>query len=314
MQYRELNGRKLSVMSLGTVQLGMKYGISNKTGQPSVEESHRLLRCAMENGVNAVDTSRDYGTSEDVLGGFFRTVEQPPFVTTKSNVHCEAGTPDDIVEQSILECVRTSLTHLGISKIDCLLLHNGMDMFRFEKPIMAAFRQILDNGYAAAVGMSVYKPEEVEKFLSFDELSAIQVPMSIFDQKLISGGYIERLAASGRAVFVRSVFLQGLCFMDPDDTGYPELTACVGPYLKKLRAYSAAEGISPAQLCMSFIRDLPGVTSLVLGAETPAQVAQNVTMIEGPALSPDTRAKITAEFADFPFDRVMKVLADRYGK
>ena len=82
MQYREFQGKQLSMMSLGTVQLGMKYGISNKTGQPSLEESFSLLNCAMEHGVNALDTSRDYGTSEDVLGSYFAASGKRPFVTS----------------------------------------------------------------------------------------------------------------------------------------------------------------------------------------------------------------------------------------
>lgn len=314
MQYREFDGRSLSMMSLGTVQLGMKYGISNKTGQPSLEDSLALLHCALSHGVNALDTSRDYGTSEDVLGKFFSTLDAPPFVTTKFNLHNADGAAEATVEQGVVNCLQTSLAHLNLKRADCLLLHNGMDMFRHERPILRAFDRLLADGAIDLAGMSVYKPEEVDKFLSLDTLSVIQVPMSVFDQKLIAGGYIERLASAGKAVFVRSVFLQGLCFMNPDDTGIPELTEFVGPYLKKLHAYAAEDGMSVAQLCLSFIRDLPGVTSLVLGAETPEQVAQNVCMIDGPALSSDIRSRLTREFASFPFDRVMAVLSSRYGK
>lgn len=314
MLYREFRGYKLSMLSLGTVQLGMKYGISNKTGQPSTEESFRLLACAMENGVNALDTSRDYGTSEDVLGSFFRTMEKPPFVTTKFNMRCEEGAPDALVERCVTDCLEESLSHLGLARVDCLLLHNGMDMFRYEKPIMRALRRILASGAADLIGMSVYRPEEVEKFLSIDELSVIQVPMSVFDQKLLFGGWIRRLAEANKAVFVRSVFLQGLCFMNPADTGIPELTACAGAYLERLHALADAAGMSVAQLCLSFIRDIPGITSLVLGAETPEQVAQNVVLIDGPALSDELRHTLESEFAAFPFERVMQVLANRYGK
>lgn len=313
MQYRKFRGKEISAMSLGTVQLGMRYGIANQTGQPSMEDSFQLLSRAMERGVNAVDTSRDYGTSEDVLGAFFRAIEAPPFVTTKFNIRRKDG-EDASIEREIEESLRVSLERLGLDRVGCLLLHNGMDMLRLERPIMRAFRRILDGGKAEFAGMSVYRPEEVERFLSLDELSVIQVPMSVFDQKLISGGYIERLAAAGKAVFVRSVFLQGLCFMDPDDMRIPELAECAGPYLVKLREYAAAEGIGVGQLCVSFIRDLPGVTSLVLGAETCEQVAQNVELIDGPRLSADIRDRLTREFASFPFDRVMAVLAAHYGK
>ena len=314
MQYKTINGQQLPMMTLGTVQLGMRYGINNKVGQPSMESSFSLLSSALENGVNALDTSRDYGTSEDVLGAFIRTLDTPPFVVTKFNIHGAYGTEDQSIEREIDECFAASLEHLGMDKIGCYLLHNGKEIFKYEQPIMRVLRRILDSGKAQMAGMSVYTKQEIDRFLALDDLSAIQVPMSIFDQRLIAGGYIERLAAAGKTVFVRSVFLQGLCFMDPNNIAIPELEPYIKPYLLKLQEYALIEGMSIGQLCVSYIRDIPGVTSLVLGAETREQVQQNVALIDGPPLSNDIRSKISAEFSSFPFDPVMAVLANHYGK
>ena len=53
---------------LGTVQLGLPYGIANRTGQPSYEEARAILVCAFEGDVNCLDTAAIYGTSEEVIG------------------------------------------------------------------------------------------------------------------------------------------------------------------------------------------------------------------------------------------------------
>ena len=76
--------KKLSNMTLGTVQLGMNYGIANTTGQPAEEESFAMLGAALKGGVSSIDTARVYGNSEDVIGHFFRQYDgELPFITTK---------------------------------------------------------------------------------------------------------------------------------------------------------------------------------------------------------------------------------------
>lgn len=67
-----INGKSVSKMTLGTVQLGLNYGIANTHGQPDEKKSNDMLLSAIENGITSFDTARGYGTSEDVLGNFFR--------------------------------------------------------------------------------------------------------------------------------------------------------------------------------------------------------------------------------------------------
>ena len=74
----------ISAMSLGTVQLGMNYGIANNAGKPSEETAFAILRTALEKGVTSLDTARGYGDSEEVIGRFLRTWEgEAPVITTK---------------------------------------------------------------------------------------------------------------------------------------------------------------------------------------------------------------------------------------
>ena len=60
----------MSKIALGTVQFGMDYGISNKTGQVSSEEIENILGYCKENGIDTLDTAQGYGESEKVLGQF----------------------------------------------------------------------------------------------------------------------------------------------------------------------------------------------------------------------------------------------------
>lgn len=71
---------------LGTVQLGRPYGVANRTGQPALYDVRKIVRTAIDSGVNCFDTAATYGTSEEVLGKVFHDlgVGDELFVVTKT--------------------------------------------------------------------------------------------------------------------------------------------------------------------------------------------------------------------------------------
>ena len=66
--------------------------------------------------------------------------------------------------------------------------------------------------------------------------------------------------------------------------------------------------MSIAELCISFIRDIPGVTSLVLGADTNEQLVQNVSYINAPVLPMEIRNDIMKVFENVNIRKIMEVL------
>lgn len=60
----------ISKMTLGTVQLGLNYGIANNEGKPDEEKAFRILDSALASGVNCIDTAAIYGDSEKVIGKY----------------------------------------------------------------------------------------------------------------------------------------------------------------------------------------------------------------------------------------------------
>ena len=122
-----INGKALPAMSIGTVQLGMNYGIANEGGQPSQEKSFAMLRTAFENGVASLDTARAYGNSEEVIGAFLKTWEgELPYITTKIRYAKPEGLS---FEANAIASIEESLQRLGVKKVDCLLYHSPNDIF-----------------------------------------------------------------------------------------------------------------------------------------------------------------------------------------
>ena len=57
-------------IALGTVQFGFSYGISNTSGRTEEDQVLKILDYAWKNGINTLDTARDYGDSERIIGKF----------------------------------------------------------------------------------------------------------------------------------------------------------------------------------------------------------------------------------------------------
>ena len=68
-------------LGLGTVQLGLAYGVSNSGGQVSPQEALRLLTAASDAGIGAIDTAQAYGTSESVIGQWIAATAGGELVT-----------------------------------------------------------------------------------------------------------------------------------------------------------------------------------------------------------------------------------------
>lgn len=303
-----VGGKSISRMSLGTVQLGMNYGISNTLGQPDEKRSFAMLASALENGVNSVDTARVYGNSEEVLGHFFAQYKgQLPYITTKiPDLETEDAKG---IEKEMISYVETSLEKLGLKKVDNIMLHAAKDLIRDGDKIAPVMESLIRRGYTDAVGVSVYTGEDIDRMLQYDVYTTTQVPMSIFDQRLIQHGYLARLQERGVTVFVRSVFLQGLFFMDPERFTDRQLIECASEPIRKIREYADREEMTVAELAIAFIRDLVGVSSLVLGADTEDQVKSNVKYFETRRISERTLSDITKTFAAVDIPRIMEVLS-----
>ena len=312
MQYTTIAGRQVSAMSLGTVQLGMNYGIANREGKPDTAKSFSILSAAIDAGITALDTARKYGDSEEVIGAFLKNnpdAKDKFFITTKLSSDLPAGSSNSDVEKKLVQSVETSLKNLGLSKVNCLLLHNPADMTLHGSVVANTLRRIVAQGMTDTAGVSVYHPDEADLLLKDDVYQSVQLPMNIFDQRFITSGALERLHHKNIHVFVRSAFFQGLFFLDPDAITDPDLVRCAVPHIKTLRQLSDKAGMSIAQFAISFLRSLPGIKSLVLGADNPEQVIENASLFGVNPLDGELLNLAASSFKDIDYPGIMAVLS-----
>lgn len=301
MQYVKIQGYNISKFTLGTVQLGMNYGIANKNGKPDREKSFQILKAAIDGGVNSFDTALQYGDSEEVLGSFFTSDQcslNSPLLTTKFKISAEKNLSALEIEKQIYSYAEQSLERLKIKQIPIYMIHNAQDILLYGKVISDTFKKLINEGLIKKAAVSVYNSEEADEMLKYDVYEAIQIPMNIFDGRLINSGVLKKLHMEGKMIFVRSIFLQGLFLMEPSMLE-GNLKDAANP-LKMLGVLAEREDMSIAQLALSYIRDMEEVSSLVIGVDTPQQVVENIKMIEGRPISEKTRDEIKKVFVDIP--------------
>ena len=294
-----IKGLDISVLSLGTVQLGVNYGINNKDGKPSVEQSFGILDAAMSTGVNTLDTAAGYGDSEAVIGSWLKTVpaEKRPFICTKAK-HLD-HTSLDTLRASLQASVDESKRRLGLSQLPLLMLHSCDEYLEDEENMKICFRELKEKGDILYSGISAYAHHDYRK-IAESGFDATQIPLNIFDWRQIDNGGLQALKDSGMIVFVRSVYLQGLVFQKPEEMD-PKMEFA-RETLVKFRALCEKYGTDPANLALSFVLSLPGVTSLVLGAEKKEQVLQNAATFENiRLLTKDQMDEIHENFKDTEF-------------
>lgn len=304
MQYTDMNNLKLSKLTLGTVALGKDYGISNKNGKPDLTGSREVLSAALSVGINSIDTANDYGVAEQIIGDYLEKYADRRQVNVITKFKISTPNLSDLkrAKAEAYQSIQTSLRLLKTNRISICLFHKspGQPMEQVLKILPSLFSELKRNGQAELCGVSVYHPDELNAFLDHPELEAFQSPMNLFDQRLIYNGALKRLHEEKKILFVRSIFLQGLFFMSPD-----ELTGSLSKaskYIKTLQDMAADSNTTVAQLAFSYLRDIDGISSLVFGAITPEQVNQNARLLNGPSLSMAMRSRIEELFADVPED------------
>lgn len=277
MKYKEQRGLRTSFFSLGTVQLGLNYGISNTTGKPSTEQAFAMLDRAMELGVNNLDTSNDYGDSERTIGQWIRTREgkTKPMITTKVG-HLQFESEAQL-ERQIREQVEGCLERLALSQIPILMLHYFEEYAEQPQWMQRIFQKLKDEKLIGYSGIAAYSRHDYG-VMADSGFDTVQIPLNLFDWSRIKDGSLDKLAKANVAVFVRSAFLQGLVFRDPDHLE-PEMEFC-RPVLTRFRELCREFSLKPDELAVSFLLTLPQITGLVLGCDTMAQVESNAALID----------------------------------
>ena len=185
MEYHEITQADLRVsrITLGTVELGMEYGIGapGKANRPQTAEAEAIIRTALENGINLLDTAPAYGESEVFVGKALRaTGHAGVHIATKIGPFGE----DAISADAVLQSLERSLRNLGRERLDLVQIHNATACQLFDSPLMEILMQARDQGKIGAIGASVYGEEAAMASLTHPDIATLQIAYNLLDQRM----------------------------------------------------------------------------------------------------------------------------------
>jgi len=193
---------------LGTVQLGLEYGINNSSGKPTTEQAVSLLEFAYKSGVRYLDTAEAYGNAQEVIGNYHKTNPSSPFnIITK----CKKGN-ETLPHTDFLKNYLKNLEQLYVPKLEAYLFHSYEQYKTFSN--WDVLYEMQETGKLNRLGVSVYTNEEAIEVAKDERISIVQLPFNLLDNSAQRGFVLEVLKKNNREVHTRSVFLQGLFFKD----------------------------------------------------------------------------------------------------
>jgi aryl-alcohol dehydrogenase-like predicted oxidoreductase len=260
-------------LSLGAVQFGIKYGIANKTGQVDRETVAAILRKAKESGVNTIDTAISYGQSEEVLG--WVGVKNWKVITKLPEV------PEGCVNITkwVRNSIENSLTRLKVEYLEGVLLHRPIQLLDADKKsLWIALTQLKKEGLVGKIGFSIYTPEELDRLWGKYKPDIVQVPYNIFDRRIKTSGWLQRMSSSNVEVHIRSIFLQGLLLIDK--TQRPKQFNNWSALWNYWDCWLKMNKITPLQAALAFAFSEDSVKRIVVGMDSELHLKEILSALK----------------------------------
>jgi aryl-alcohol dehydrogenase-like predicted oxidoreductase len=287
-------------LALGTAQLGMAYGVANPGGRPPTARIDRILRTALDLGVDYIDTAPAYGDAEALVGRFLSAANRRERVHVCTKLPpLRGGLSAAGVQHEVAVAVERSRAALGIDVIDDFLVHAPQDLRENGPALVDALLEQRHTGRTAHIGASIYDADDATMVLSCPGLSTTQYPFSVFERSVVASGVARRLRAQGHRTVARSAIVQGLLALDPDrgEAAVPGSRS----WLDQFGELCAARGVPPVVAALAYASHQGGADYLVVGVEAPEQLVEAARALEHP-LPADLIRELDERFADVPAD------------
>ena len=303
MEYRQLgaSGLRVSVLGLGTMTFGGRDRFAS-VGSTGVEEARRQVDRCIDAGVNLIDTADVYsrGLSEEILGEALKGRRERVVLATKARMAMGDG-PNDagLSRLHLIASCEASLRRLGVDHIDLYQVHEWDGVTPLEETLHA-LDHLVESGKVRYVGCSNYAGWQMTKALGVSDRRGYQryVSQQIYYSLQARDAEYELIPSAidqGVGIVVWSPLAGGLLSgkyrrdqQGPE--GSRQLTDWNEPPVRDpdqlydivdaLVEIAARREVSPAQVALAWVAGRPGVTSVLIGARTDEQLADNLGAAE----------------------------------
>ena len=251
---------------LGTVQMGLNYGINNSSGKLSMIESHQILLKAFNSNIRTLDTAEVYGDAHKIIGDFHKNNNNCKFkIITKF--------PHDVEINRIEDKVLEYLNILDVNCIEVLMFHS-FGSFKSNLKSINQLNKLKLKGYINHIGVSVYTNCQMEYLVNENSVTVVQLPFNLLDNISIRGNLMEKLRSKGKIIHTRSAFLQGLFFKNTNDQN--RIVKKLSSELKILNSIVFESECLMEDLALSYCIHQKNIDNVIIGVDSIDQLVSNI--------------------------------------
>ena len=306
-------------------------GMWDMIGALQQADAERLIGQAIDAGINFIDTADVYagGLSEQITGQALKNLKVPrDNVVVATKVFGETAPGPNARGASrghILDAVKASLKRLQLDHIDLYQIH-GFDPATPIEETVRALDQLVRQGHIRYVGVSNWAAWQIVKALGIAERLGLSRFESLQAYYTVAGRDLERelipmLASEGVGLMVWSPLAGGLLSgkfgRDQKAEDGSRRSKFDFPPVDRDRAFDCidamrpiaqAHGVSVAQIALAWLLHQPQVTSVIVGAKRPDQLADNLAATQVALSADELRAldevsRLPAEYPGWMFER-----------
>ncbi len=257
-----------SKIILGTVQFGLDYGINNQQGQPDVARVFDILDYAFAQGVRTLDSADAYGNAPEIIGRYHASRSEQFDIITKF----KAGKEFDVEAW-----LSQQLEKFAVRGLYAAMFHDFQD-YQTNRLVISEFEDLIKKGLVKKIGVSVYSNQQLAEVIEDERISLIQLSYNLLDNNFQRGALLARAKSVGKEIHVRSVFLQGLFFMELEKI--PEKLASLKPELEKLHQLSSRFGIPLESIALNYAIANQNIDRVLIGVDSLGQLKTNLRSLD----------------------------------
>jgi len=273
----------------------------------SATQASRILNALLDSGINYIDTSPDYGYSEELIGEHLAGRRDEFFLASKCGCPIEPvevahanRKPHSFTRENIRAGVEQSLKRLRTDYLDVVQFHISPSRAVLEaNDSIAELEALRQEGKLRFIGISGTIPELAEH-IEMGVFDVFQIPYSLVERE--HEALMHSAAQSGAGIVVRGGVARGVIVKDDsviDD--YPEfLQAGFRARKKRWRETEVADlldGMTPMEFMLRFTLSNHDMTTTIVGTANPAHLAENVRAAARGPLPPDVVAAARQRFS-----------------
>jgi aryl-alcohol dehydrogenase-like predicted oxidoreductase len=278
----------------------LSYGAMELRGQPRGPEiadadAGRLLNAVLDAGINLIDTSPDYGRSEELMGAYIGHRRDEFFLASKCGCPMElpAGPPPpyphDYSPGNVRANVEQSLRRLGTDRLDLVQVHMSPSQATMEQnQTVETLKDLQAEGKLRYIGMSGILPN-LPDHLAMGVFDVFQIPYSAVQRD--HEDLIAQAKNAGAGTFIRGGAARGAASEDKNWSVSP-LTQDPGVGQRNWETSGVAgllaeAGMSNMEFVLRFTLSHPGLSTTIVGTSNPDHLAGNIAVAEKGPLPDD---------------------------